>query len=351
MIYEIMDEMDYLSNIQEMANDKHELIKTLNNSYAIVEEDKKNNTFETNYTFNGDTIQKQIADMMFDMKMNDYNKLKDKEITFIKLSASGDERIPDEELNDEIFINGISSFGVGGDYVKEEIKVVLNEKNLENYTNIYDIFDEITKDGFYYLQQKGFDCDINLKIEEGNSVFAFNAISKEEPKLSIHIKENELNTFFDKTLKYIALNDGFNDNDFFSKGIFNNYNDYLNKNCELDIEEKYNEINKIRNSNKEDILNEEIKALKLESLEKSTNLEVSVTTVANKYNYIKVFDDKVENKMLETSNYDMSDETALVLSVKDYADKVLLNSENTILKNKSKEKNINKNEKNEREEK
>ena len=350
MIYEIMDEMDYLSNIQEMANDKHELIKTLNNSYAIVEEDKKNNTFETNYTFNGDTIQKQIADMMFDMKMNDYNKLKDKEITFIKLSASGElERIPDEELNDEIFINGISSFGVGGDYVKEEIKVVLNEKNLENYTNIYDIFDEITKDGFYYLQQKGFDCDINLKIEEGNSAFAFNAISKEEPKLSIHIKENELNTFFDKTLKYIALKDGFNDNDFFSKGIFNGYTSYLHNNSELVVEEKYEEINKIRNSNKEDILNEDIKMIKIENLEKNTNLEIFVTTVANKYDYVKVSDDKGENKMLETSNYDISDETALVLSVKDYADKILLSSENTILK--SKEKNINVNEKNEREEK
>ena len=266
MIYEIMDEMDYLSNIQEMANDKHELIKTLNNSYAIVEEDKKNNTFETNYTFNGDTIQKQIADIMFDMKMNDYNKLKDKEITFIKLSASGElERIPDEELNDEIYINGISSFGVGGDYVNEEIKVVLNEKNLENYSNIYDIFDEITKDGFYYLQQKGFDCDLKLKIEEGHSIFEFNAISKEEPKLSIHIKENELNTFFDKALKYVALNDGFNDNDFFDKGIFNGYTSYLHNNSELVVEEKYEEINKIRNSNKEDILNEDMKMVKIEN--------------------------------------------------------------------------------------
>ena len=348
MIYEIMDEMDYLSNIEEMAHDKHELIKTLNNSYAIVEEDKKNNTFETNYTFNGDTIQKQIADMMFDMKMNNYDKLIDKEITFIKLSASGElERIPEEELTDEIYINGISSFGIGGDYVKEEIKVVLNEKNLENYTNIYDIFDEITKDGFYYLQQKGFDCDINLKIEEGNSAFVFNAISKEEPKLSIHIKENELNTFFDKTLKYIALNDGFNDNDFFSKGIFSGYTSYLHNNSELVVEEKYEEINKIRNSNKENILNENMKILKIENLEKNTNLEIFVTTLANKYDYVKVSNDKGENKMLETSNYDISDETSLILSVKDYADKVLLSSENTILKSKEKEKNV----KNEREEK
>ena len=350
MIYEIMDEMDYLSNIEEMAEDKHELIKTLNNSYAIIEEDKKNNTFETNYTFNGNTIQKQIADMMFDMKMNDYNKLKDKEITFIKLSASGElERIPDDELNDEIFINGISSFGIGGDYVKEDVKVVLNEKNLENYSNIYDVFDEITKDGFYYLQQKDYDCELKLKIEEGNSIFEFNAISKEEPKLSIHIKENELNTFFDKTLKYIALNDGFNDNDFFNKGIFNGYTSYLQDNSEFTVDEKYAEIIKIRNGNKEDILNEDMKMVKIENLEKNTNLEIFVTTVANKYDYVKVSDDKGENKMLETSNYDISDETALVLSVKDYADKVLLSSENTILK--SKEKNVNVNKKDERGEK
>ena len=52
--------------------------------------------------------------------------------------------------------------------------------------------------------------------------------------------------------------------------------------------------------------------------------------------------------MLETSNYDISDETALVLSVKDYADKVLLSSENTILKSKVKEKNLNINEREEK---
>ena len=88
--------------------------------------------------------------------------------------------------------------------------------------------------------------------------------------------------------------------------------------------------------------------LKIENLEKNTNLEIFVTTVANKYNYVKVSDDKGENKMLETSNYDISDETALVLSVKDYADKVLLSSENTILKSKVKEKNVNINEREEK---
>ena len=91
-----------------------------------------------------------------------------------------------------------------------------------------------------------------------------------------------------------------------------------------------------------------MKMVKIENLDKNTNLEVSVTTVANKYNYIKIFDDKGENKMLETSNYDISDETALALSVKDYADKVLLSSENTILKSKAKEKDVNINEREEK---
>ena len=90
-----------------------------------------------------------------------------------------------------------------------------------------------------------------------------------------------------------------------------------------------------------------MKILKIENLEKNTNLEIFVTTLANKYDYVKVSNDKGENKMLETSNYDISDETSLILSVKDYADKVLLSSENTILKSKEKEKNV----KNEREEK
>ena len=52
--------------------------------------------------------------------------------------------------------------------------------------------------------------------------------------------------------------------------------------------------------------------------------------------------------MLETSNYDISDETSLILSVKDYADKVLLSSENTILKSKAKEKDVNINEREEK---